>query len=118
MCVTTDFVIVCDEMIKGETQRETLNTAIKRYGKLLVSLTEQQVKSFAGNMFELTGKNGRFIAMSETAFSALSTEQKQLLQSKVALEAFNIPTIELAGGSVRCMLAGIHLAKQKVRLAS
>lgn len=118
MCVSTDFVIIGDEMIQDEAQREILKTAIRRSGKLLVSLTEQQVKSFAGNMFELTGKNGRFIAMSETAFSALTIEQKQLLHSKVAVEAFNIPTIELAGGSVRCMLAGIHLAKQKVRLAS
>lgn len=118
MCVTTDFVIAGDEMIQDKAQREAFKTHIKRSGKLLVSLTEQQVKSFAGNMLELTGKHGRFIAMSGTAFSALSSEQKQLLESKVALESFSVTTIELAGGSVRCMLAGIHLAKQRVPLAS
>jgi hypothetical protein len=29
------------------------------------------------------------------------------------LLSISIPTIELAGGSVRCMLAGIHLAARQ-----
>jgi hypothetical protein len=30
----------------------------------------------------------------------------------------SIPTIELAGGSIRCMLAGIHLAKRWLLLTN
>ena len=36
--------------------------------------------------------------------------QKAVIERSATLLPLRVPTIELAGGSVRCMLAGIHLA--------
>ena len=36
--------------------------------------------------------------------------QRRALEQHTTLLPLAVPTIELAGGSVRCMLAGIHLA--------
>ena len=116
MCVTTDFVIIADQMIRSNEERQQVLATIKQSGKQHISLSEQQIQHFAGNMLELSSdKNGqqhRFLAMSQTACDALTLKQKQVIESKVAIEAFSIPTIELAGGSIRCMLAGIHLTKK------
>lgn len=37
-------------------------------------------------------------------------EQRAVIEASARIVAIDIPTIELAGGSVRCMLAGIHLS--------
>jgi hypothetical protein len=39
----------------------------------------------------------------------LTAEQRQVIERTTRLLPLSVPTIELAGGSVRCMLAGIHL---------
>ncbi|NMP31452.1 amidinotransferase [Thalassotalea sp. M1531] len=109
MCVTSDFVIIADEMIKNDDERQMILDTIKKSGKKHVSLTELQISQFAGNMLELSGNSGRFIAVSETAYNALNHTQMKIITEKVPLIPFAIPTIELAGGSIRCMLAGIHL---------
>jgi hypothetical protein len=35
-----------------------------------------------------------------------------LIERSAQLVPLSVPTIELAGGSVRCMLAGIHLSRR------
>jgi hypothetical protein len=35
-----------------------------------------------------------------------------LIESSARLLPLRVPTIELAGGSVRCMIGGIHLARR------
>ncbi|MFD2166582.1 citrulline utilization hydrolase CtlX [Thalassotalea euphylliae] len=109
MAVTSDFVFLADAMIFNKSERNQVLNTIDRSGKKLVPLSEEQINRFAGNVLELDGKNGRFIAMSTSAFDALTQEQKRLIQTHVDIAHINIPTVELAGGSLRCMLAGIHL---------
>ena len=41
------------------------------------------------------------------------TDQVAALEASARILAFDVPTIELAGGSVRCMLAGIHLSRRE-----
>ena len=57
----------------------------------------------------MTGKNGRILALSKRAAAALGKDQIKIIEKSAKLLPLNIPTIELAGGSVRCMIAGIHL---------
>ena len=52
---------------------------------------------------------GRVLALSRRAFEALTTEQRDRIERSARLLPLDVPTIELAGGSVRCMLAGVHL---------
>jgi hypothetical protein len=47
--------------------------------------------------------------MSQTALDILSQQQITAIKQYVDVVVVSIPTIELAGGSIRCMLAGIHL---------
>ena len=70
------------------------------------------IENFAGNALELTGREGRILALSERALNVLSTVQKAIIEKSAKLVPLSVPTVEMAGGSVRCMLAGIHLAKR------
>jgi hypothetical protein len=62
-------------------------------------------------MLELRGSSGRrLVAMSQQAYDALTEEQRERLRANGDLVTSAIDTIETsAGGSVRCMLAEIHL---------
>ena len=73
-----------------------------------------QLDAFAGNMLELRNADGeRVIAMSQQAHESLSKKQLQLLEANGQVVTARIDNIEKsAGGSVRCMLAEIHLPRQ------
>lgn len=75
-----------------------------------VALTNQQIAEFAGNAIELTGQSGRILAMSARAEASLTADQKAQIEPSARIVALPVPTIEMAGGSVRCMLAGVHLS--------
>jgi hypothetical protein len=67
--------------------------------------------SFAGNMLELRSSSGqRLITMSEQARNSLTAAQLETISSYAQIVSAPIENIESsAGGSVRCMLAEIHL---------
>jgi hypothetical protein len=52
------------------------------------------------------------LALSRRALGCLTQRQRRLIERSAQLLPLDVPTIELAGGSVRCMLAGIHLARR------
>jgi hypothetical protein len=81
-----------------------------------VDLSLEQMNAFAGNMLELSSSlTGSVVAMSQQAFDALTAGQRATLESSAGpILAADIPTIErLGGGSVRCMLAELHLPMKK-----
>jgi hypothetical protein len=49
------------------------------------------------------------MAMSGRARRSLRPDQVAAIEESCEIVSVDIPTIELAGGSVRCMIAGIHL---------
>jgi hypothetical protein len=51
----------------------------------------------------------RSLMMSATAAAALTPGQRRRIERSCRIRAVGVPTIETAGGSVRCMIAGIHL---------
>ena len=68
----------------------------------------------SGNKLELRSSHGTVVAMSQTALDSLSAQQRATIERLGGpIVAAAIPTIEtLGGGSVRCMLAEIHLPKK------
>ncbi|AVJ57422.1 amidinotransferase [Idiomarina sp. OT37-5b] len=106
MAVGTEFVMVALDMIE-EKARQRVITAIQHSGKALIDLSETQIAQFAGNTLELDSKNGKLLALSTTAVEALTNEQKIHLAQWVKLVPMPVPTIELGGGSIRCMLAQV-----------
>lgn len=108
MCVATEFAMISLDMVPNSQHKQLTNHFIQSHLEV-INLTNAQISSFCGNAIELQGTNGRILALSQTAFNALTTEQKAAIQKTAKLVPLPIPTIESAGGSVRCMIAGIHL---------
>ena len=110
MCIASEFVLLAPEMISNSARRSEIIQRFKSSGRKVIALTESQINKFCGNAIELQGSNGRVLALSKTAYKALTTEQKKLIKQSAQLVPIDVGTIELAGGSIRCMIAGIHLA--------
>lgn len=106
MAVTTNFIFIGDSLI-AENDRQRVLTQVKQYHDV-ITLTPDQILKFAGNCLELTGKNGNFIVMSETAYQSLTQDQITQITNKTRIIPVAIPTIEtVGGGSARCMIAEI-----------
>jgi hypothetical protein len=112
MCIGSDYVLAGFEMITNVKRRTEIIHRFENAGKRIIYLTEQQINAFCGNALELQGSSGRVLALSLTAYNALTKNQISLLEETVKLVPLDVSAIELAGGSVRCMLAGIHLSKR------
>jgi hypothetical protein len=111
LCVGTDFALGGFHLIADLRRREAVHARLRESGRDVIELDARQSGEFAGNALELTGRGGqRLLALSERAAASLSTAQKAVIERSATLLPLRVPTIELAGGSVRCMLAGIHLA--------
>lgn len=111
MCIGERFAAICIECIR-EDEREGVLRSLQDTGHEVVALSFDQMEHFAGNMLEVVSKDGRSrLAMSQSAVRALSDQQRvKLEQLSGPIVSAPIPTIEQhGGGSVRCMLAEVHL---------
>ena len=116
-CIGTDVALIALEMIPDEVRREQVRERLSVTGRTIVELTEDQIREFAGNAVELCGrtpegKRRYVMAMSARARRSLRPEQVAAIEESCEIVAVDIPTIELAGGSVRCMIAGVHLDRR------
>ena len=111
MSVGSDFAVVCEEAIGAAGQREAVRRKLEETGHEVIPITLQQIAGFAGNLLELSSASGeRIIALSASAEACLEPWQREFLAGRARLVTAAIPTIEAkGGGSVRCMLAEIHL---------
>lgn len=114
MNVGEEIAVICDAAITREDQRSAVVQRLRDTGHEILSLSYDQLEAFAGNMLELRAENGqRVIAMSQQARDSLTDEQIASLTRNGAIVTAAIDNIEAsAGGSVRCMLAEIHLPKE------
>lgn len=112
MCIGSDFAMSGFDLMTDPKRREQIIQRFESSGKRIVNLTEQQINAFCGNALELQGASGRILALSAKAYAALTPDQISVLEKSVKLVPLNVSAIELAGGSIRCMLAGIHLSKR------
>ncbi len=116
-CVGTDVALMALSMIRDERRREQVRERLTVNGRTVVELTEEQVREFAGNAVELCGRTPKgkrryVMAMSDRARRSLRADQVAAIEESCEIVAVDIPTIELAGGSVRCMIAGVHLDRR------
>ena len=113
MNVGEKIAVVCDEAIPRAEQRKAVMESLAATGHEVIRLTFAQLNAFAGNMLELRSSGGqRVTAMSDQAYRSLTGGQLAKLSQNDAIVSVPIDTIECsAGGSVRCMLAEIHLPR-------
>jgi hypothetical protein len=116
MAVGTGWAAVCLDAIAPHEQKSILDQ-LDATERQVISLTLEQMHSFAGNMLELQANDGdAVIALSNTALRALTVGQRKTLEAHASLLPVDIPTIErVGGGSIRCMLAEIFLPKKAAR---
>ncbi len=108
--------VICDEAIPREEQRKAVLARLRETGHDVVSLSYAQLDAFAGNMLELRNDQGeRVTALSRRALDSLDNEQRAALEANGRIVCAPIDSIESsAGGSVRCMLAEVHLPNEQV----
>lgn len=108
MCVASGFAMVGLDWVAA-ADRQRLCAALQRGGRDLIELSPDQIANFAGNALELATPQGPLLALSARALASLRAAQRARIERHVRLLPLTVPTLELAGGSVRCMLAGVHL---------
>jgi len=113
MNIGEELAVICEAAIPREDQRSAVLQRLSDSSHDVLSLSYDQLDAFAGNMLELRSTGGtRVIAMSQQAYDSLSDEQIQRLRRNGDVLTATIDNIEgSAGGSVRCMLAEIHLPR-------
>jgi hypothetical protein len=105
------FAVLCVEAVAAE-ERSALLAEIEAGGRTLIDVDFEQLASFACNLIELRGRDGPAIALSSAALQSFRSDQRRALESFGELVVADIPTIEtVGGGSVRCMIADVHLPR-------
>lgn len=109
MSIGEHFCVICDEVISELDRHKVLSSLQKE--KQVITITLDQMNQFCANILQLeTAQHEKVIAMSQSAFSAFSAEQRAQLAQHGTLIPLNVQTIEtIGGGSVRCMLGEVFL---------
>ncbi len=108
MGVADNYAIVCLDCIREGKERVV--KALESSGKTIIPITFDQMYSFAGNILQVKSRTNEMILLvSRTAWDSFTFDQKKQLQDLNTILPLNVKTIEaLGGGSVRCMVAGVH----------
>lgn len=109
MAIGEYFAVICSEVIPEYERRFVVKSLAN--SKQVIDISLEQVNQFCGNILQLETVNGdKVIAMSQSAFNAFTSAQKQQLATHGKLLPFDVSTIEsIGGGSVRCMLGEVFL---------
>lgn len=111
MCIAEDFAVICADAIDDKKERKMVLEALRKSGKEIIIITEEQVNNFAGNMLQVKGKDDqRYLVMSTSAHQSLTAKQIETLEKFNPILTSSLDTIEACGGgSARCMMAEIFL---------
>ena len=110
MCIGTNIALAGLAMIPDKAERQKVRARLEASGKEIVELGPHQVANFAGNAIELHDANGeKLLVASARAVPTFTEGQRAILRRHVRLVPLRLSTIEMGGGSARCMLATIHL---------
>lgn len=110
LALGTRFAIVAAAGIADARERARVLARLEAGGRSIVEIGFEQLAAFAGNVLELEGRDGPVIAISRRALASLRRPQRAALERCGRIVAADLDTIErVGGGSVRCMLAEVHL---------
>ena len=118
MCIAETFAVICLDCIDNKKQRQSIVEHLKSDGKEIISISENQMHQFAGNMLQLKTSNGSAIlVMSQSAYESLSESQIKSINLHCDILYSPLTTIETCGGgSARCMMAEIFLPKKITKI--
>ena len=108
MSIGDNFAAVGFDSIDDIAERNMVYNELKNDNKEVISLTENQIEQFAGNMLLIKNNIQPILVMSTSAFKSLSNAQINKFETYAKIVHSNLETIEkTGGGSARCMLAEI-----------
>jgi hypothetical protein len=110
----THFAALCLDAV-AEEHRYRLVAEIERTGRTIIPMSYEQLRNFSCNMIELRNSDDEpVVPISSTAMKVLRPDQLRVLETLGGeLVEIPIPTIEaVGGGSVRCMIADLHLPRR------
>ncbi|GMN07546.1 arginine deiminase-related protein [Croceitalea sp. MTPC5] len=113
MAMAETFAVICTATIDDKKERKNVVEHLKKNGKEVITITEQQMHCFAGNMLQVIGADDqRFMVMSSTAYHSLRKDQIAAIEKHCKIVHSSLDTIETCGGgSARCMMAEVFLPK-------
>jgi hypothetical protein len=111
MCLAEDFCVICLDSIDDKKERKNVKEHLRKSGKDIIPITEEQMHHFAGNMLQVIGSGDRrLMVMSSAAFHCLTEEQLARIRKNNKIVHSSLETIETCGGgSARCMIAEVFL---------
>ncbi len=110
LAIGTRFAVLCAAAIALPEHRSAVRERLAAGGREVLEITPEQMAAFAGNLLELAPPAGPLVALSAAAWASLTAPQRRLLETHARILPLAIPVIErCGGGSVRCMLAEVHL---------
>jgi hypothetical protein len=109
LSIGTAAAIVGADSIDDIEERAQLLLSIESSGRVVVRISEEQVRNFAGNVLEVRNAVDEILfVMSSSAFHAFRPDQISVLEKFGVILHSPLNTIEaLGGGSARCMLAEV-----------
>jgi hypothetical protein len=112
MCVAEEFAVICLDTIDDKKERKLVADSLTQDGKEIISISEEQMNNFAGNMLQVQGKSSKYLVMSKTAHDSLKEHQIKSIEKHCPILSSDLSTIEThGGGSARCMLAEVFIPK-------
>lgn len=111
MCIGEHFAVICADAIDEKAERKLILDSLKSDGKEIITITEDQVNNFAGNMLEVKGSgNKSYLVMSKAAYECLTPQQVASIEKYSEILYSSLDVIEACGGgSARCMMAEVFL---------
>jgi hypothetical protein len=112
MCLAENFAVICLDTIDDAKERKNVLKHLKEDGKEVITITEEQMHEFAGNMLQVQGKDNKFLVMSARAHGSLNKGQIAKIEKHCEILSSDLHVIETCGGgSARCMMAEVFLPK-------
>lgn len=111
MALGDGYAVICLESIPDLKERESLIRSLEKTGKEIITISYDQMASFAGNMLQvLDSKQAPLLVMSEQAYQSLSQDQIDAINKYARILPIPLWTIEkYGGGSARCMMAEVFM---------
>ncbi len=113
MCLAETFSVICLDTIDDKKEKKNVVHQLKESGKEIISINEEQMHHFAGNMLQVLGADEkRYLVMSSQAYDSLDSSQVSSIEKHCEILHSSLKTIETCGGgSARCMMAEVFLPK-------
>ncbi|MEM9647345.1 MAG: arginine deiminase-related protein [Bacteroidota bacterium] len=113
MAMAETFAVICLDTIDDKKERKYVVEHLKKDGKEVIDITEEQMYNFAGNMLQVIGaEDQRYMVMSSAAYNSLREDQISAIEKHCPIIHSSLDTIETCGGgSARCMMAEVFLPK-------